>query len=862
MFGRKRSEKDFTEEIEAHLAIEADELERDGLSRDEAYRRARIEFGSAQAARERFHLRDRVEGFDVLVRDVKFALRQFVKHRAFTLTAVLTLAVGIGANAAIFTAIQSILLAPLPYNNPNRLTFFNTRWSDRDKTIPRVTGLDMYAVRDQAHSFEAISLYYSGKLGVQLRNHAAYTEVSFVDVNFARVFELNPIAGRLFTEAEAQRAALVSDQFARDNFGSARAALGQVLRIEDQTVEIVGVLPGGFDFPLKSQVWQARSLKEPQWDGVNSFNYRAVGLLRAGVSTKAAQTELDAISLRLQQAFPKDNRAKQMMAAPLSEALTGDARPTLLLLWATVGIILLIACVNVTHLQLVRSMERQREIAIRKALGSGDWQVIRPVIFESLLVALIGAAAGVMLALPAVRILVAMAPPELPRASEIHLNGWVLAFTAVIAMLTALASSVFPALRAMKVDAAEALKHDAARGMSRKGAGSLRDGLVVAEVAATFVLAVAAGLLLRTMNELMTRDLGFDTRQMLVVDADNPAHTNEEYQRALRQFDEIFANLSSVPGVEHVAGVMGLPTGPYGSNGDYTTHGGLQFDSLHEQWANFSVTSPGYFQAMGIPMLRGRDFSTQDGPDSPFAVVISEQVAKQSFGDMDPIGKQIQCGLDSDKWMTVIGVVGDVRQDSPAERPGPALYMPMAQHPAYANQIHIVLRTGVKPLTLKGTVQARIANVNPFIAMRFTTMDALVSESMTTERFRAVLISCFAGAGLLLAMLGVYGTTAYSVAQRTVEIGIRMAFGADRRAILSGILRRAALLAGCGIGLGLAVSFGLARLVASMLVGVRPVDPLSLATAALLLLATGMVAAFAPGWKATRIDPLKALRTE
>jgi putative ABC transport system permease protein len=397
--------------------------------------------------------------------------------------------------------------------------------------------------------------------------------------------------------------------------------------------------------------------------------------------------------------------------------------------------------------------------------------------------------------------------------------------------------------------------------MTRQGAAMLRDGLVVAEVAATFVLAVGAALLLHTMMALINRDLGYQTRQLLVVDADAPAHSSQDAQRVVRQFSELFAQLAAMPGVTHVAGIMGLPTGAYGSNGYYTVTGAGPVDVNRSPYADFSVASPGYFQAMGIPIKRGRDFSQQDTDESGFVAVISESLAKQSFGNADPLGKQVQCGLDSDKWMTVVGVVGDVRQESPAENPGPTLYMPMTQHPFYANQIHIVLRTEVKPLTLMSAVQEAVARVNPFIAMRFTTMDAMVNTSIATERFRAALISSFAGVGLLLAMLGVYGTMAYTVAQRTFEIGVRMAFGAERGAILGTVLAHAAKLAGYGIAVGLVLSLLLARLVTSMLAGVRPTDPVSLGVASLLLLLTALAAALAPGWRATHVDPMVALRS-
>ncbi|WP_058187868.1 ABC transporter permease [Terracidiphilus gabretensis] len=858
---RTKRERDIADEIERYFEEAAAAQVEHGMTAEEARRTIRMEAGTMSSARAQANSYGWENSVSSFFSDLRFAARQLARHRAFTVTATLTLALGIGANAAIFTAIDSILLAPLPFNHADRLAVLGTRYSNTGRTTRRVTGPDGVDVRDQAKSLEAVSLMAGGEEGVQLRDHATYTEVTWVDENFPRVYSLQPIAGRLFSDAESHRSALVNEQFARNNFGSAQAALGQTVHIENEAIEIVGVLPGSFHEPGKTEVWEAFSLL-PESKSRTAFNYRAVALLRESTSFQTAQTELNSLSQRLQTAYPEDNRNKQMVALPMTEALTGSARPTLMLLWGAVGIILLIACVNVTHLQLVRSMTRQREIAIRKALGSSRWQVMRPVLLESLLLAILGCAAGLLLALPAVRILIAMAPKELPRAGEIHLNGWVLAFTMAISVLTALVSSILPAMRAAKVAAADAMKQDASRGMERKGAARLRDGLVIAEIAATFVLAVAAALLLRTMSTLMTSDLGFETQRMLVVDADNPAHTDDDYRRMLRQFDEIFANLAAIPGVEHVAGVMGLPMGPYGSNGNYNTRGGLPVESHHAPEAIFSVASPEYFQTMGIPMLRGRDFNAQDAYDNPFVVVISQSVAKQSFGNIDPIGKQIQCGLDSDKWMTIVGVVGDIRQNSPAENPGPALYMPMKQHPAYANQIHIVLRTHVKPLTLINTVHSEIARANPLIAMRFTTMDSIVNESITAQRFRAALISLFAAAGLLLSMLGVYGTMAYTVAQRTFEIGIRMAFGANRAVILRAILRHAAILAGIGIAAGLVLSLLLARLVSAMLVGVQPMDPASLGGASLLLLLTAIAAASAPGWKATHINPLAALRAE
>lgn len=799
---------------------------------------------------------------ETILQDLRFAARQLWKHPAFTLTAILTLALGIGANTAIFTVVESVLLAPLPYVDANRIVALDTYWTDKGTMSHRVTGPDATDVRSEAHSLNAVSLYdYGDNEGVQLRDHSVFTVVTGVDTNFARVFGLVPLAGRVFTNAEAGRAALVSERFAQDNFGEAEAALGQTVRFENMPLQITGVLPPSFDFPNKSQVWVAYPFL-PESENRTAFNYKAVAKLRAGVSVETAQAELNAISARLEKAYPNDNKRKQMVIAPLQEELTGKVRPMLMLLFAAVATILLIACVNVAHLVLARSIERQRELAVRTALGSSRWQLGRLVLAESLLVSLAGGALGALVAAPAVRLLLAMAPADLPRAAEIHLNSWVLAFTFVLSLATTVVSSVLPARRAAKIDPAEALKQDSSRGMTGQSATAMRNFLVVAEVAATFALAVAAGLLLRTLMTLIARDLGYQTAQILVVDADAPAHDINDAQHVVRDYDRLFAQLRALPGVQSVAGIMGLPTAARGSNGYYTVTGKGAVDVNHSPYADFSVISPGYFETLGIRLLRGRDFNPEDTYDTQFVAIISESVAKANFGDDDPIGKQVQCGLDSDKWMTIVGVVTDVRQDSPAANPGATLYMPMAQHPLFATEIHIVLRTLVAPLTLMHAVQSNISGVNPQIATHFTTMDAMVSRSIAAERFRTALISSFAGVALLLAMLGVYGTMAYSVAQRRFEIGVRMAFGAEKTAILRMVLWHAAKLACWGIALGLTLSLLLTRLVTSMLVGVRAIDPISIAIAAALMMLTAAAAALAPAWRAAQVDPMIALRAE
>ena len=790
--------------------------------------------------------------------EVRYALRQLRKSPAFAFTAVLTLALGIGANTAIFTVVQSLLLKPLEYPEADRIIALNTLWEHKAHIIPRMTGPDLVDIRDQAKSIEAIGFYEGGELGVQLRDHATFVGVSSVNSGFAQVFQIQPLVGRWFTDAESKHAAVVNATFARNNFGSAQAAVGQIVKVEGQPLEIVGVVPGSFEFPTHTQVWMDYPA-QPESTSRTAFNYRAVARLRRGVPLETAQVELAGIGKRLRAAYPKDNEDKSFRFVPLQEQLVGAVRPMLLLLMFSVGLVLLIAFVNVTHLYLARAVERQRELAVRTALGSSRLRLGRMVVLESLVLSAAGATLGIALAVPIVRLLVSLAPSDLPRAGEIQLNISVFAFTAGIALVATVAASLVPARQAARVDPIMALQQDSSRGMSSRHSFLLRNALVIAEVAAAFVLAVGASLLARTMLTLQSNDLGYSKSGLLVVDADAPAVNLQDSLNATQKFNAIYADLKALPGVESVAGVMGLPTGKYGSNGYYSVNGAAV--DTHGGQAIFSLASPDYFKTMEIPMLKGRDFTEADSYEAPFVAIISESLARQSFSGQDPIGHQIECGLDAPgKQMTIIGVVRDLRQDSPAESPGPALYMPLTQHPYMATQINIAIRTKVSSAALIDTVQSRIQRIDPGIATRFTTMDAMVGDSVEMQRFRSVLVGSFAGVGLLLAILGVYGTVSYSVAQRTFEIGVRMAFGAERESILKMVLRQVLVLTSIGIVAGLGLSLIAGRFIASMLSGVSPADPLSLSATVGILILAALGAALIPARAASSVEPMQALR--
>ncbi len=531
-----------------------------------------------------------------LVQEIRYALRQLSKSPAFAVTAILTLALGIGANTAIFTVVQSLLLRPLEYPEADRIVALNTRWEQKEQSVPRMTGPDLVDIRDQAKSIAAVGFYSGGELGVQLRDHATFVGVSGVNAGFAQVFQIQPEAGRWFTDAESKHAAVVNATFARNNFGSAEGAVGQIVKVEGQPLEIVGVVPGGFEFPNHTQVWMDYPA-QPESTSRTAFNYRAVARLRRGVSLEAAQAELAGIGKRLQTAYPKDNEGKSFALVPLQEQLVGSVRPMLLLLMFSVGLVLLIACVNVTHLYLARAVARQRELAVRTALGSSRMRLGRMVVLESLVLSGAGALLGIAIAEPMVRLLVSLAPAGLPRAGEIQLNFWVFAFTAGIALVTTVAASLVPARQAARVDPLVALQQDSSRGMSSRHSFLLRNGLVIAEVAAAFVLAVGASLLARTMLTLQSNNLGYSKTGLLIVDADAPAVNLQDSLNATQKFNAIYADLKTLPGVESVAGVMGLPTGKYGSNGYYSVNGAAV--EYSRRTGDLQPGEPGLFQDYG-----------------------------------------------------------------------------------------------------------------------------------------------------------------------------------------------------------------------------------------------------------------------
>lgn len=792
------------------------------------------------------------------LRSLVTVYRKLRSEPGFTFFATLTLALGIGASTAMFSVAYRVLLSGIPYADPQRVVAVSTRFTNTGRQNPRVTGPDWADIAN-AGIFESTARYHGGEEGIQVHDHAAFATTYLVSPSFFSVFGAKPLRGRYPGEADANRTGLISSSFAARAFGDAVTAIGQTVRLDSQSYEIIGVMPPGFAFPAKAEVWLTTQTS-PENHSRTAYNYRAVAKLAVGVTLAQAQSRLQALGAQLTAAHPEENQNKSFDAIPLQEALSGGVRATILLLSGAVLLVLLITCTNVANLLLARAAARQRECALRLALGASRSRLFADSLVESLALGSLGCAAGMLFAYLGVRLLVWIAPANLPRLNEIQVDWTVLALGAGVSLISTLLFGIMPAWQATRVDLNEGLRQAGSRGVV-SGGGGLRNILVVAEIALSFALAIASGLLFRSFVELNNVPLGYRPDGLLIAYAHSPANTMPAMLASTRFFEKLLPELQRLPGAVASAAAMGLPSGSYGSHGLYFIEGG-DVTLAKAPNAGFRLASAGYFITMGVPLLQGRDFNEHDQYDRPFVAIVSESLAKRSFPGQNPLGHRLQCGLDSPTWMTIVGVVGDVRSDSPASAPGPELYMPFQQHPVYANELQLVVRTAVAPESLQAAVERLIHQRNPLVATKFTTMQNALADSVATPRFRTSLVSAFAGIALVLAMSGVFGLISYFVTRRMVEMGVRMALGASPAGIVRLVLARAAVLAALGLAAGAALAVAGARLLTTMLFGLTPTDPQTYIAAAIALGVVTMLAAALPAIRASRIDPAIALRAE
>ncbi len=860
MSSRRDSELD--EELRAHLAIERQQRIDAGEPPDLARAAALRDLGNVLTIEEETR---RMWGWnwpERLAQDVRFAFRVLTRQPVFLIVAVVTLALGIGANTAIFSVVKAVVLEPLPYREPGRIVAVQTLWTATNHT-GNVSGGDYPDLVGEGSPFTAATRYNGGELPVESGGQAEFVAAFGTDAGFADVFQLRPVAGRLIAPGEFRTkatVAVVSEDFAVRHFGEANRAVGQVLHSENDALTVVGVLPAGFHFPLKAEVWFPI-----RWENTSrtAGNYKVVALLKPGVTAEAARVYLSAVGGRLQRAFPSTHKNKSFTATPLKDLVLERSRMTLWLLMGAVGLLLMVACANVANLLLARATARSREMALRAALGAGRLRLVGQLLVESLLLSLAGGALGLGLAFAGVSALLRLAPPNLPRLEEIHVDTAALLFNLAVSLGAAGLFGLWPALRAARVDLHDALKQGGTRGVLGGGREEwVRGALVSAEVALALVLTLGAGLLFRSFLALSAADLGYHTEGRLVLTASIPAKTETQHLQAGATFERIFAALRQLPGVSAAAGVMGLPSGPYGSDGLYAVEGmqdfsSAQFDKLPH--AGFRLTSPGYFAAMGVPLLAGRDFNERDLYEAAPVAIVSATLVREVFEGQSPLGRRIKCGLDRDVWMQVVGVVGDMRNDNPAAPPGPELYMAYRQHPYMANDLHIVVRAQAD---VSAAARKTIAQIDPGIPVKAATLEQFYSNAVALPRFRTLLLMAFAGVAAALAAAGVYGVMSYVAVQRQAEMGVRIALGATRGDVVWILVGSGAKLAAIGLTCGLAIALAVGRWMESILYGIRPRDPLAIGGAVLLLSGAALLATLIPALRASRVDPALALRQE
>jgi predicted permease len=794
--------------------------------------------------------------------DLKYALRALRRDPGFTLLAVLVMALGIGANSAVFSVVNAVLLRPLAYRDPDRIVTVASLWR-KSGNQGSLSGPDFHDLHDQSSSFAAMAYYDYHPGPVSAGGAAEYTRISSVSPEFFDVFGVQPVVGRGFSQAEWKSGSgvLISNAYWQGHFGSAADVVGRPIRMHDRAFEIVGVLPPGFDFPDKAAVWLPANTMFPETLSRSAHNYRGVGRLKPGVSLERAQAEIAGIGARLEQQYPVSNRNKGAAVTRMQDRMVRNVRLTLYMLLGAVGFILLIACANMANLLLAKASVRGREIAIRTAIGAGRGRIVRQLITESMLLAIMAGAAGLLLALWGTSALVALAPGNVPRLEEANLDARVLAFTFGVSLLASLLFGLAPALQASRVDLNDALKQGAARAVVGGQARRLRGALVVAEIAFSVILLAGAGLLIRSFQALLSTPLGFRSDHVLVMESSVPSADETGDRRAVQFYKELVASAARLPGVS-AAGLTAVPPGDSRSDGSYyIDHAVGQSElGINAPQAVFSFVSGGVFQTLRIPLKAGRDFNARDTYEAPFTAIINESLARKSFPGQNPLGHTISCGFSAGKPMTIVGVVGDIRQYGPSKEPSPELYMPYEQYPMA--EMYLMALTPGDPLALAGGLRRMVQARSPDIPVKFTTLEDRLAETVAAPRFRTLLLAIFAALAVLLAMAGVYGVMTYVVGQRAGEIGLRMALGASQGSVLRLVLRQGLVLTGVGIALGLAGAAAATTLLRSMLFEVKASDPLTYAGVAGLLAVAALGAIYIPARRAARVDPLVALRQE
>ena len=802
-----------------------------------------------------------------LLQDLRYALRSLLRQPLFALTAILTLALGIGATTAIFSVVNAVILKPLPFRESDRIVAITNTWPTRSLSGTQVSAPDFHDWEAQSRSFEAMAYFAGGETSVTIKGAADYAVAYRVTPRFFDALGVSAARGRLLSDEESKpggaQAVVITDAFWRRQFNGDERAVGSTVKLGDRVFTIVGVLAPGIRYPGRADIY-APSWIQQETSARSAHNYRVIARLRPGVSVGAAGAEMESIARALEAQFPDSNSGKLARVTPLQEQMIGSTRNTLYLLLGAVGLVLLIACANVANLLLARATVREREMVVRAAVGAARGRLVRQLLTESAVLGIISGLLGVWLARFGVIALIATAPAALPRIAEVRVDGMVLGFAMVIALTASFLFGLAPALQASRVQLVDGLRQGG-KGSSIGSRGSwARSAFVIAEVALAVVLVVGASLLARSLVAIATVDLGFAAEKLLVLQTSFPVKTFDDAPRATAFYRDVIADIATLPGVSSVSGVRGLPTAVQ-STGAYQVEGRatLQAEGVRSPQAVFTVITPDYFRTLKVPIRAGRDFADGDRRDTNFVAIVNQAFARTAFPGEDPVGRRIQCGLDSFEYMTIVGVVADVRTQGPTAPGQPEIYMPYQQHPGPATALNLVVRTdAADPLSLSDTIQRKLRARNPDVPVRATTMEGTLETAIAPARFNTYLLGLFGGIALVLALAGIYGVMAYSVNQRIPELGVRIALGATPGSILGLVLREGAQLAGIGLVIGVALALFSGRLLEGMLFGVTARDPWIFMLVTLVVGIATLAACYIPGRRAVRVDPMQALRAE
>ncbi|HEV2914989.1 MAG TPA: ABC transporter permease [Pyrinomonadaceae bacterium] len=801
----------------------------------------------------------------MLLRDIKYAVRLLWKRPGFSLIAIVTLALGIGANTSIFSVVNAVLLAPLPYEEPERLVVVWENQVIANQNQMPVAPANFEDWKEQNQVFEQLAAMRGATFNLTHQGETERIAGARASTNLYSTLRVKPLLGRSFTEAEGKKGAapvvLISHGLWQRRYGSDPTLVGQSLQIDGNAYTVVGVLPAGVNYPTPETDLVIPFIPQPsELVRANHF-LRVVGRLRQGVSLAQADAEMQTIAARLEQQYPDTNTGWRVQLVPLYEQLVGKIRPALLILLGTVGCVLLIACANVANLLLARAAGRRMELAVRAALGASRGQLIRQLLTESILLSLCGGVLGLLLTVWGVPTLTRLSAGSIPRAEGIGIDYRVLGFTLLISLLTGVVFGILPALQSSSRKLTDSLREGrrgSTGGLLHKRVLNL---LVVSEVTLALVLLVGAGLMIRSFLSVREVSPGFDPQGVLSIGIGLSPIKYPELQQQSDFYLSLLARIENLPGVASVAGVSRLPV-VGGATTTFTIQGS-PVASGHEPNADFRVISPRYFQTMGIAFSKGRDFTTRDAKDAPDVVIINEVMAARFWPNEEALGKRIQLSAEQTRWREIVGVVGNEKLTGLDTEIGPAIYVPMPQNtfPNAIRAIFLVARSKGEPLTLAPGIQNELRSMDQDQALfQVRPLDEVISNTLSGRRFNTLLLVIFAALAGLLAAVGIYGVIAYSVTQRTHEIGVRLALGAQPGDVLRMVLGQGIKLTLVGIVIGLVAAFALTRVLSSLLYGVSATDPLTFLGIPVLLTAVALLASYLPARRATKVDPCEALR--